>query len=211
MSEEKPKPGQQESDEFHMMLGYCIAAWADVDDLLFRIFRDCVGPTLQCAIIYYKTPGLEARFSLTDEIVRSVLPKKKPGAHDHPSVKTWDKTIKVRQELLAMRRRIAHHPVTMQIKYSSPSMFGVTPLGRMRLGASVERISSSPELYATQHEKLRRRSADLPALRLKDLEDHLIAVGALADGLLRFLIEVLSVLLSKPSKEPSSPNTQGAR
>ena len=30
---------QREADEFHMMLGYCIAAWADVDDLLFRIFR----------------------------------------------------------------------------------------------------------------------------------------------------------------------------
>jgi hypothetical protein len=47
---------QREADEFHMMLGYCIAAWADVDDLLFRIFRECIGPHLQCAIIYYKTP-----------------------------------------------------------------------------------------------------------------------------------------------------------
>ena len=75
-------------------------------ELLFRIFQDCVGPDLQCAIIYYKTPGLEARFSLTDEIVRSVLPKKRPGGHDHPSVKVWDNAIKVRHDLLSMRRRI---------------------------------------------------------------------------------------------------------
>ena len=81
----------QEADKFHMMLGYCISAWAEVDDLLFRIFRDCVGPYEQCAIIYYKTPGLEARFSLTDEIVKSVLPKKLPGEHDHPSVQAWNR------------------------------------------------------------------------------------------------------------------------
>ncbi len=85
---------QKESDKFHEMMGYCIAVWADVDDTLFRIFQHCVGAPLQCAIIYYKTPGLEARFSLTDEIVRSVLPKKKPGEHDHAYVKRWDKAIK---------------------------------------------------------------------------------------------------------------------
>ena len=134
MSESKTKPGQAASDEFHMMLGYCIAAWADVDDLLFRIFRDCIGPYEQCAIIYYKTPGLEARFSLTDEIVRSVLPKKKPGAHDHPSVKAWDKAIKPRQDLLSQRRRLAHHPVTMRIEYFSKSMLNRVPYGQVTLG-----------------------------------------------------------------------------
>jgi hypothetical protein len=59
-----------------MMVGYCIAAWADVDEQLFRIFQDCVGPLEQSAIIYYKTPGLDARFTLTNEIVRSILPKR---------------------------------------------------------------------------------------------------------------------------------------
>jgi len=69
-SHESKSVTELESDEFHMWVGYCITAWAEVDDVLFCIFRDCVGPSEQCAIIYYKTPGLEARFSLIDEIVR---------------------------------------------------------------------------------------------------------------------------------------------
>ena len=79
------------ADDFHMMIGYCVAEWAKVDDELFRIFRDCVGPYEQSAIIYYRTPTLNARLGLTDEIVQSVLPKrkKKSGGHYHPSVKAW--------------------------------------------------------------------------------------------------------------------------
>jgi len=33
-------------------------------------------PYDQCAIIYYHNPGLDVRLGLTDEIVRSVLPKR---------------------------------------------------------------------------------------------------------------------------------------
>jgi hypothetical protein len=64
-----------------------------VDDELFRIFRDCVGPYEQSAIIYYRTPTLNARLGLTEEIVQSVLPKrpKKSGGHYHPSVKAWNR------------------------------------------------------------------------------------------------------------------------
>jgi hypothetical protein len=141
---------QREADEFHMMLGYRIAAWADVDDLLFRIFRECIGPHLQCAIIYYKTPGLETRFSLTDEIVRSVLPKKKPGGHDHPSVKLWDTTIKSRHDLLPIRRRLAHHPVAVRMRAHSLSLLNTAPLGRATIGGLVHQFSWT-ELYATEH------------------------------------------------------------
>ena len=42
-----------------MELRYSVAAWAEVDDWLFRIFRDRVGPYDQSAVIYYRTPGLD--------------------------------------------------------------------------------------------------------------------------------------------------------
>ena len=51
-------------DEFHMVMGYCIAAWAAVDEQLFLLFSDCVGPHEQAAIIYYRTPGLDVRGSI---------------------------------------------------------------------------------------------------------------------------------------------------
>ena len=84
MSSEAPKCWQELADEFHMMIGYCVTHWARVDDELFRIFRHCVGPNEQSAIIYYRTPGLDLRFGLTEELVLSLLPKRpaKSGSHE---------------------------------------------------------------------------------------------------------------------------------
>jgi hypothetical protein len=59
------KRWQELGDEFHMMVGYYIAVWAYVDDALFQVFRECLGPLDQSAAIYFKMPGLDARFSLT--------------------------------------------------------------------------------------------------------------------------------------------------
>ena len=57
-------------DEFHMMIGYCIAEWAGIDDELFRIFQQCTGAKeKQAAIVYYRTPALNVRLGLVDEIV----------------------------------------------------------------------------------------------------------------------------------------------
>ncbi len=187
-----------------MTIGYCIAAWADVDDILFQIFSDCIGPRDQSAIIYFKTPGLEARFSLTDEIVKSVLPEpeRKSGGHDHPSVIAWKKAIDGYQDLLSTRRRIAHHPVAVKIEYPQGALLNRYPPGKMPIGGAVPAIRSAYEIYMSENEKLRGRSADLPALRIKDLEDHQAAVGALANRLLGFLIDVLS----KPGVGLPSPN-----
>jgi hypothetical protein len=187
-----------------MMLGYCISAWADVDELLFRIFRDCIGPYEQCAIIYYKTPGLEARFSLTDEIVKSVLPKKLPGEHDHPSVQAWNRTISGRDELLGTRRRIAHHPVAVRMRIHGSSMLGQMQVGVTPLGSMGTRFSWV-ELYMSEHEKLRGRKADLPPIKYEDLEKHYYGdVGDLANRLLSFVIDVLT----KPDAVPSPPAPQ---
>src|SRR5579862_2470278 len=100
------------SDEFHMVMGYCIAAWSRVDAELFRIFQDCLGPLDQSAIIYYRMPGLDVRLGVTDELVKTtLLPSwERPGARD-PRIKAWRGAIKPFHDLLAVRRRIAHHPV----------------------------------------------------------------------------------------------------
>src|SRR5271163_2220003 len=137
------KSWQELGDEFHLMVGYCIAAWARIDDELFRIFRACVGPYKQSAIIYYRTPGLDMRLGLTDELVLSVLPKKdrKSGGHDHPSVKAWKAAKSGFSDLLAIRRRIAHHPAEVK----------TAPYGRdHRLGWDPSPAVSF-EIYASQH------------------------------------------------------------
>jgi hypothetical protein len=54
MTSKSAKTEREAADEFYMMVGYCIAEWARVDDQLFRIFQACLGATAeQCAIIAY--------------------------------------------------------------------------------------------------------------------------------------------------------------
>ena len=62
-----------EATKFLKQMGLCISAWAQADEVLFGIFERYVGaPRTQSAIIYYRLPGLDVRFSLVKEIVESV-------------------------------------------------------------------------------------------------------------------------------------------
>jgi hypothetical protein len=173
----------QLSDDFYKTVGLCITAWANVDEVLFAVFRQCVGPLDQCAIIYFRTPGLDARLALTDEIVQSVLPKKKAGEHDHPDVIAWTKARKEFQTLLSTRRRIAHHHVVAR---AFPAAFGGFG-GMFDDGPHI----SSFEIYASKNERLRGRESGQKPLALKDLQNHLALVTLLEIGLGKFLGDVL--------------------
>jgi hypothetical protein len=194
------KGWQDSGEEFHMMMGQCIAMWAQVDDELFRIFRDCVGPYEQCAIIYYRTPGLDTRFSLTDEIVLSVLPKpdRKSGGHDKPAVTAWKSAKKGYGDLLGVRRRIAHQPATIRL---GPTNFA---LNNRTLN---EPPPSWFEIYVNQHEQLREKECGKAPLRIKDLQDHLLATITLRDRLNRFFHEILTKqpkAYAQPTPPPES-------
>jgi hypothetical protein len=107
--------GNKTRDEFHMMIGYCIAEWAGIDDELFRIFQHCTGAKeQQTAIVYYRAPGLNVRLGLVNEIVRSVLPQTHPAGKDHPKLARWKAINMDCEDLFATRRRIAHRPVRAQ-------------------------------------------------------------------------------------------------
>jgi len=184
-----------------MMVGRCIAEWAKVDDELFRIFRDCVGPYEQCAIIYYRTPSLSVRLELTDEIIKSVFPKppRKSGGHDHSSVTAWKDAIEGFRDLLATRRRIAHQPIAVQYGPTWP------------LSMDLSYMLAPPswfEIYVNQHEQLR---GEFPPLKVDDLVAHLTAVTSLRDRLQHFFSDVLtkrSSTSSAPSPPPTTPLIQ---
>jgi hypothetical protein len=181
-----------------MMVGRCIAEWAKVDDELFRIFRDCVGPYEQCAIIYYRTPGLDVRLHLTEEIVKSVLPKtqRKSGGHDHPSVTAWKAVAKDFRDLLGTRRRLAHHPVAVQHGSIWP------------LNLDLSYMLAPPswfEINVSQNEQL--KSGELPALKVHDLEVHLTAVTAIRDRLRHFFSDILTKRESTSSAPFPPPMT----
>jgi hypothetical protein len=181
------------ADEFYCMIGQCIAEWAKVDDELFGIFRDCVGPYDQCAIIYYRIPGLDARFGLTDEIVRSVLPKTESGEQPHPRLKAWTKAIKGYQNLLGVRRRIAHQPVDMKMDLRGRPSGMNQMIGNFQFNAlAFAPARSWFEIYVNQHEGLRSKESDSKPLLLSDLKKHLLDVNSLFGHLMIFYHEVLT-------------------
>ena len=193
MAEDRQERFQKHGENFYKTLGLCIAEWARVDDALFRIFRDCLGPHEQSAIIYYRSPSLDARFGLTNEIVRSVLPKRqrKSGGHDHPAVKAWVAAHAGYKDLLAVRRRVAHHPVGMMVQ-------GMGALGLL--------VGEPPDAWFVidvgQHERARVKESNLKAMTISDLHRHQVAVANLRDRLHGFLQGVLI----KHAQESLSPN-----
>jgi hypothetical protein len=190
----------QLSDEFYKAIGRCIAEWAKVDEALFAIFRQCVGPLDQCAIIYYRTPGLDVRLSLTDEIVKSVLPRTEPGRQDHPHLLAWATARKGFTDLLAIRRRIAHHPVVTK---AIPSGL-CDPFGSLLFGAGP--VISGFELYASHGERLRGKASNDKPLTIHDLRNHMASVTLLHIQLHQFLRDALLAQNEEPARQaPSRP------
>jgi hypothetical protein len=160
--------------EFLMYVGYCITTWADVEEKLFDILWKCLKcPPEQAAIVYYRTPNLDGRLSLTDELVKHALPKpkRKSGGHPHPDVKQWNELEAKFRQLLSVRRRIAHHPFhSMTFPASHGLLSGYT----------------SVQIWISEEEKLRGKADAVQPLLLGDLKAHHILILDLASSLAIF-------------------------
>jgi hypothetical protein len=170
--------------EFYTLVGRCIGEWAHLEERLFKCCHECLGPYEQSAIVYYKTPSLEARLTLVNELVTSVLPKHKPGEHPHQFVKIWDQLIKDIHKLLPVRRRVAHQPISEISNY----------LGYLSVVVGME--DPVFHVYGSRHERTRAKEAESKPLFKKDLEGHLKKL----DGLTLRLDQFYEMLLARPAK-----------
>jgi hypothetical protein len=174
MSDKKLKSFAESAEEFHAAMGRCIATWAVADQVLFEIFQYCVGPPKQCAIIFYKQPGLDQRLTLTTEIVLSLLPQptKKDGGHPHLGAKAWKEIDKKFHDLLAVRRRIAHQNVRADTTHEQAEMETI--------------VRFAFEILPGYGEQLRGRSDDHAPLGIDALIRHDQDVARLVQALFRF-------------------------
>ena len=135
--------------------------------------------------------SLDARLTLTDGLVRSVLPKTESGKQPHPDLKIWnDIRLEITAEL-AIRRRIAHQPVRegkVIFDLSATEGFGGTHNVEM----------SYYEIYVSEHKSLRGKSAELEPLYFNNLIDHEVAVTSLAVRAKAFRDAALSRHVPKP-------------
>jgi hypothetical protein len=180
MSDSAPKEFdllQDGGDQFYMMMGQCIGVWVGgIEDYFFEICHTVLrSPSKQAAIVFYKTPTLDARMTLTDELVKLVLPQHKADDHPHEDLKLWVTTYKMIDKLKPVRNRIAH----------------------CQAGVNISQAGSWWILYESNNERMRGKPG-APPLQIVDLTRHLIDVGKARSLLHNFYYSTLPKYASKP-------------
>jgi hypothetical protein len=185
--------------EFHMYVGFCITAWAKVEEHLFDTCQSVLNTSRKnAAIIYYKTPSINARISLIDELVRAALPPPRNGEQHHPDLIRWKDINKGLTDLLKVRRQIAHQPV--QVKYrirSDNPAYADAPPGTPIPFEHVQLIPSF-QLFMSVDEQLRGKSDGAKPLKTDDLSIHATQVTLLAGQIHDFRAGPLQAYLERP-------------
>jgi hypothetical protein len=162
---------------FLMTLGKCVTDWARIEEQLFYMLQDMLGITKeQCAIIYYRTPTLETRLQLVDEVLLDVFPKpqRRNGGHPHTDVKTWQFLLKDIRDELPVRNRLAHNPVGWGIYAKTDERGQVTD------------VKIDVHSYPAHTEIARASSSEKEPLTLADLEKYERRILALHNRLNAF-------------------------
>jgi hypothetical protein len=184
------------NQSFHMYVGFCITAWALIEEQLFKICTFSLATSAgQAAIVYYRTPSLDARLSLVSELVTNMLPQKERpnGGREHPAVIRWNELSKNVRDLLTIRRRIAHHPVSA--RHTLDKKDGIGELD----------LKTWLEIYMSQEEQLRGRDKNLKPLKEDHLTIHYLDVAGLSRKLGAFYSDVL---VKQPQPHPLQSRPQ---
>jgi hypothetical protein len=107
------RPYLSEQDkELLLWVGLCITEWATIEHLLFRLTIVVLGVTPNhAATIYRKTPTLDSRITLIDELVSRVLLDSNPeksGRHKSGLSLTWHVLVRDMTGLKSFRNKLAH-------------------------------------------------------------------------------------------------------
>jgi hypothetical protein len=157
----------EEETRFYAALGRAITAWADIEEVLFAITLFILGCTRErAAIVFYRTPSVDARISLTNDLVCSFFPKHEPGEQPDPGTKRWREIQAELRDNLPTRNRLAHHSV----------------------GPIVDLREQEPEIIHASHlshgERLRKGEAD--PLEINDIRAHRQVVSRIVNDLRNF-------------------------
>ena len=167
--------------EFYEWIGRCITEWAHVDESLFRLcFLASKTKEKQAAIIFYRTPNLDTRLKLVDELIRAVLPQKRPGEHDTEIVREWAKLKIAIEKLLPVRNALAHHPLKEIVAAETGS-------------APRRKLSVRP----SRSQALRGRPIQADRLEASDLPKHRLQVHQVTVDLYEFESHLRNMLLAQ--------------
>jgi hypothetical protein len=136
--------------------------------------RDAIVPALcafvlkastqRVAIVFDRTPTLETRLQLTDELVMTVLPKRErqDGGHDAPIVIEWRAIQKEFRELMETRNHLAHWPVVKGASVKIATNPSTLDMEITSYEDTLEMSQSLTELHRGMGKKDRIKPTDLP-------------------------------------------------
>lgn len=167
-------PTEEDEDRFYAALGRAITRWAELEEILFEITFAILGCTRErTAIVFYRTPTLDSRLTLTSDLVHSYFPRHRPGEQPDPRVTRWKEIQAAIRMNTPVRNRLAHHPVG--------------PIMDVYLSADGDehKIVVKAGSYISEGERLRKREELVP-LGLTEIEEHTKTVLKLINELRNF-------------------------
>src|ERR1700690_2260787 len=107
---EEGMPTREDEVRFYAALGTALTNWADLEDILFRIVHAILECTRErAAIVFFRTPTLESRLTLTSDLIDSFFPRHAPGEQPDHRIKKWKEIAAEIRGQLPTRNNLAHH------------------------------------------------------------------------------------------------------
>lgn len=173
---------RNDDNAFFDQIGRCITSWAEVERELFGICHAALGATYdRAAIVYGRTPSIETRLNLVNDLVSVSLPPRarSDGGHAGPLEKEWESLFCTIKGLLPIRNVLAHHPVVTHVEFEQDESGQIARVGDVWM-----------QYLTSEHES--RRARKFPQPKIQDLRDHHEAVMALVGPLYAFHKKLLA-------------------
>ena len=178
-------PSLEHQDQFYAALGRAITDWANLEAELFEITASILGCARErAAVVFYRTPTIDSRLTLTSDLIKSLLPRHLPGKHPPPLAKEWKVLQSDIKDNLPIRNRLAHDPAAPVVNVYK-SIDGKVLKKRIRQAS-----------YMSETQRLRNPDQPLNALGIEDIRAHITVVSSLINCLRNFR----DVAFAKPPK-----------
>ena len=174
--------GADKGTVFMALLGTCITEWAWIEEQVYEICQLILGTEPEhTSILFYRTPTLESRIALADELMGTIFPKPESGEHSDPDAAVWRKLLLDIRAEMPVRNQLAHSPATA----------GVYGTMDEKTGVITKVVTVAMHSVPHPHETWRPKTKNKAALHEPDLQKHLEAVRSLHERLKTFGRELL--------------------
>jgi hypothetical protein len=187
-------PPDAKAEAFYRWIGVCIKEWADVEAELFKLCGFALkADRRQVATVFYRTPTIDSRLMLVDELLLNLLPQReKNSGRAHPDVTRWIKLRTTVKALLPVRNFLAHAPVETRIF--------------LRFGYEDKVTASQSWLQVATSANERLRGRPKKSATNDDLEAHFKQVQAVVSELRAYLDHLAGAQPAAPAQHSTRQN-----